>query len=247
MYRWLASFVLLVSMACPARSEVIEVFGADDYPGICFLQDGQAAGVFPQILKGVSKFSGDTYDLKLLSWKRAQSYAAMGKGGVAHFSKTVEREKQFDYSNPVYGDRIQLLVLKGREFPYQKFQDLKGKRIGAKFGASYGQKVDSFFASKEVEIEYDSGINSRLNKLLRNRIDVAIVEGADGNIEKIIGHDAELMQSREQFQFLSVPLEDDALYLAFSKSMNRKDALDRFNAGLEKFRATDAYRQLVRH
>ncbi len=230
-----------------AWCETIDIFGAEDYPGICFLKDGRPQGVFPRILEGVSRFSGDTYALQLFPWKRAQLHAETGKGGIAHFSKTEEREALFDYSHVVYGDRIELVVLKGKEFPFKQFQDLKGKRVGAKFGASFGQKVDAFFASNALELQRDPGVSNRLSKLLRNRIDVAIVEGADSQIEKLIGHDPELMRAKDQFVILPVPLVDDALYLAFAKSMHRKDTLDRFNKGLDKFKGTDAYRSLMAH
>jgi len=245
MFRWFSVLVLCWGFCCRGWCEAIEVFGADDYPGICFLQDGKPQGLFPHILAGVSKLSGDTYDLKLFPWKRAQSYAEAGKGGIAHFSKTAEREVQFDYSSRVYGDRIQLVVLKGDLFEFKDLQDLKGKRIGVKFGASFGQRVDAFFASTQATIDRDPGIQSRLKKLLRNRIDVAVVEGADGQLEKLIGQDAELKLKKDQFVLLPMPLVDDALYLAFAKSMNRKDALDRFNKGLDKYKKTDAYRKLV--
>jgi ABC-type amino acid transport substrate-binding protein len=221
------------------------VFGAEDYPGVSFLQDGKPSGLFPHILAGVSKYSGDTYDLQLLPWKRAQNHATQGKGAIAHFSKTREREEQFDFSNLVYGDRIQLVVLKGKEFPFKELQDLKGKRIGAKLGASFGQKADTYLSTDVVEVQRDPGVNSRLNKLLLHRIDVAIVEGADGDIEKLIANDAALMQSKEKFVFLPEPLADDALYLAFAKGMNRKDALDRFNMGLVKFKKSDSYKKLL--
>lgn len=245
MYRWACIVVLWFALVSVGRCETIEVYGADDYPGICFLEDGKPSGLFPKILAGVSAFSGDTYALQLLTWKRAQSYAEAGKGGIAHFSKTAEREAQFDFSNVVYGDRIQLLVVKGNGFEFKDLHDLKGKRIGFKLGASFGQKVDSFLASNSVMVDHDSGIASRLKKLLRHRIDVAIVEGADGQVERLIGNDAELVQNKAQFIFLPTPLVDDSLYLAFAKSMNRRDVLERFNKGLEKFKRTEAYKKLA--
>jgi len=245
MLRLLSFIVMCWGLASNGWCETVDIFGAQDYPVICFLQDGQPQGVFPHILEGVSKFSGDTYVLQLFPWKRAQSYAEAGKGGIAHFSKTVEREERFDYSNLAYGDRIQLVVLKGNEFSYKDFVDLKGKRIGIKFGASFGQKVDVFLASSDVHVQSDPGVSSRLKKLLSKRIDVAVVEGVDGDIEKLIGQDPELLPNKAQFVFLPVSLVDDGLYLAFAKSMNRKDTLDRFNKGLEKFKKTDAYKRLV--
>jgi ABC-type amino acid transport substrate-binding protein len=245
MYRFSFVLALCWGLVSNGWSETITVFGAEDYPVICYLQDGKPQGVFPQILAGVSRFSGDTYDLQLFPWKRAQLYAVEGKGAIAHFSKTASREDQFDFSSRVYGDRIQLVTLKGREFAFSDVTDLKGKQIGAKFGASFGQKADAFFASEGANVQRDGSPENRLNKLLLGRIDVAVVEGAESDIDKLLGNDPELRRNKDKFVFLPEPLVDDGLYLAFAKSMNRKDALERFNKGLEKFKKTDAFRKLA--
>ncbi|MFZ6691030.1 substrate-binding periplasmic protein [Undibacterium sp. SXout20W] len=241
---------LLVILVCyfvsgSAWCNTIPIFGAEDYPVICFLENGKPQGIFPQILSGVSKFSGDTYELQLLPWKRAQAFAEEGKGGIAHFSKSTEREDKFDYSNVVYGDRIQLVVLRDHVFPFNGLSDLNGKQIGVKFGASFGQNIDSYLASNLVHTQTDPGVISRLRKLLINRIDVAIVEGADNDIDKLIGQDADLQKHKMQFVFLSVPLVDDELYLAFAKTMKRKNVIERFNQGLEKFMKTDLYKKIL--
>lgn len=245
MCRWTCILALCFAPICNGWCETIEVFGAEDYPGICFLHDGKPSGVFPKILAGVSQFSGDHYDLQLLPWKRAQTYAESGKGAIAHFSKTTEREAQYDFSNVVYGDRIQLVVLSGSQIEFRDLKDLKDRRIGVKAGASFGETVDKFLSSNEGTIQRDPGINSRLKMLLRKRIDVAVVEGADSQVERLVGSDPELTLKKAQFVFLPKPLVDDALYLAFLKSMNRKDVLERFNIGLDKFKKTDAYRKIV--
>jgi polar amino acid transport system substrate-binding protein len=245
MVRWTFVLALCLGVMRPGWSETLTVFGAEDYPVICYVQDGKPRGVFPQILAGVSRFSGDTYDLQLFPWKRSQKYAAEGKGAVAHFSKTAAREEQFDFSDRVYGDRIQLVTLKGREFEFNQLSDLAGKHVGAKSGASFGQKVDAFFASDAVDVDRDAGPYARLHKLLLGRIDVAVVEGADSDIERLLGGDPDLQRNKARFVFLPEPLIDDALYLAFAKTMRRKDALERFNAGLEKFRKTPAYKKLA--
>lgn len=240
-------FSLAFVASTVAWGDTVDVFGADDYAGISYLQEGKPQGVFPQILSGVSRISGDTYNLRLLPWKRAQAKAAAAEGGIAHFSKTADRETQFDFSNPVYGDRIELVVLKGREFEYKSLTDLVGKRVGAKQGASFGQKVDQFLASPSVTLERDPGVTNRLKKLLANRIDVAIVEGADGHIGRAIAGDRDLEDRKSEFAFLSTPLVEDSLFLAFAKSMGRKETLNRFNKALEKFKATAEYKQLISH
>jgi polar amino acid transport system substrate-binding protein len=242
-----AAFVALFSLCLsfPVWAETIVVFGAMDYPGICFLKDGKPQGIFPAILAGVSKFSGDTYELHLYPWRRAQALALAGEGGIAHFSSTNERRAHFDFSDPVYGDDIDLVVLKGREFSYEEPLNLKGRRVGAMAGASFGQQIDQMMESGEIKVDRDYGVVGRLHKLLVGRIDVAVVEGSGGDIDDLVGSDEELRQNKAKFAFLPGKLVHDPLYLAFAKTANRKDVLSRFNAGLAKFKKTPAYRRLA--
>jgi polar amino acid transport system substrate-binding protein len=240
--------IIWLLLACPllVQAESIVVFGAQDYPGVCYLKDGKPQGIFPEILAGVAKYSGDDYKLRLLPWARAQAMAQGGKGGIAHFSMNNERLAVFDFSDPVYVDDIILVAIKGKQFLYAQPGDLKGRRLGVMASASYGQQVDSMMHAGDVTVDLDYGVVSRLRKLLAGRIDVAVVEGTEGNIDDVLAADGELKMNAAKFVILPVPLVHDPLYLAFAKSMNRQDALERFNAGLARFKKTPSYKALVR-
>ena len=243
MARWI--IWLLLALPLSASSESLVIFGAQDYPGICYLKDGRPQGIFPEILAGVAKYSGDDYNLRLLPWARAQVMAQTGNGGIAHFSQTKERLALFDFSDPVYVDDVLLVTLKGKVFPYVQPSDLKGRRLGVMTSASYGQQVDSMIRAGEIPVDLDYGIASRLRKLLAGRVDVAVVEGSEGYIDEILAANSDLKMNAAKFVILPVPLVHDRLYLAFAKSMNRKDALERFNAGLAKFKKTPGYKAIV--
>ena len=136
------------------------------------------------------------------------------------------------------------MVVRGNEFPFAKPLDLVGKRVGAKLGASFGQTVDALIESAAIKVEPDNGTTGRLHKLLANRIDVAIVEGAESNIDKIVASDSELIRNRSRLVFLPVPLVHDPLHLAFAKSMHKKDVLERFNEALKKFKKAEIAKEM---
>jgi polar amino acid transport system substrate-binding protein len=238
--------LLLLCVNGLAWAEDVDVFAAEDYPKVSFLKDGKPAGVFPEVLAAVSPYSGDRYVLHLMPWKRAQAMAARGLGGVAHFSWTQERAAVFDYSDPVLGDEIQLVVVKGQEFVYRSPADLRGKRVGAKLGASFGQQIDEQFSQGSFSVDRDLSAGSRLRKLLRGRIDVAVIEGIHGDLRPLARAEAMNDGDLAQLVVLVQPLVNDQLHLAFAKSGNWQAVLQRFNHGLAQLKNTDAYQAILR-
>lgn len=94
------------------------------------------------ILRYAGEEMGCEFRIELLPWPRALKSAEMGKGGVAGFSITPERLLLFDYSEAMYHEDILIVVARGREFTFEKHEDLKGKVIGIHRGASYGMEFD---------------------------------------------------------------------------------------------------------
>jgi polar amino acid transport system substrate-binding protein len=63
--------------------------------------------------------------------------------------------------------------------------------------------------------------------------------------ESTINSQDELRANRDKFTVLAVPLARDPLHLAFAKSMNKRDALDRFDAAVDKLRKSGELRKLA--
>lgn len=157
----------------------------------------------------------------------------------------LERAKSFDFSKPIYDDDIHIVTLKTKTFPYAKLEDLKGKTIGGINGASYGDEVDKAIASGLFVVDRDVGQAGRLRKLLAGRLDAAFIGNGLAGFDAAVTSQEELSNNRAQFVVLPVPLARDPLYLAFPKSMNKRDALNRFDAALEKLRQSGELKKLA--
>jgi polar amino acid transport system substrate-binding protein len=197
------------------------------------------------ILRKVSERSGDTYELQLFPWKRAYEMVRTGSGAVVGVSMTEERRELFDFSEPIYSDDIQVIVLKGREFPFKQLSDLKGKTMGGVLGASYGDSVDKAIAQGLFKVDRDIGQTGRLHKLLAQRMDGALIGNGQAGFDAVLDSDAILASKRNQFTILKPPLTRDPLYLATAKSMNKKAVLDRFNKALRELQKNGAIKRVT--
>jgi len=236
--------VLFCVTLCVSAENLV-IYGDNSYPPIIYLDNDQTAGILPAIFARLEKDTGDTYELRLLPWKRALKNAQNSDGGITNISRNEAREKFYDFSLPIYDDDISLVVLKGHEFDFNTLKDLQGKKLGGLSGASYGEEVDQAISNGELHVERENGEQSRLLKLLAGRIDVAIIGNGIAGLEVILASDPGLEANRNQFVMLPKPLVRDPLHLAFSKAMNVQPALERFNKALVALKRTDEYQQLI--
>jgi polar amino acid transport system substrate-binding protein len=240
-------FLALVScLLCGAvQAESLVLMGDGTYPPISYLRDGKVVGVLPAILRGVEKLTGDQYVLQVGPWQRAYALGVRGEVGNYQLSFTQERAALFDYSKPYFNDDIQIVTLKDHSFPFTTVQDLKGKLIGGVSGASYGQEVDQAIAQGLFKVDRDVGQVGRLRKLLAGRLDAAFIGNGHAGVELLFASNGELRSQRDRFVILPVPVARDPLHLAFAKSMNKRAALDRFDAAIVQLQKSGELARIV--
>lgn len=238
---WLVAWALVGT--CSAEKLVVR--GDDSYPPVIHSHNGRPSGFLVTILQRVAVLTGDQYDIQLSPWKRAYEMASRGEGGVIGVSFNQERAKLFDFSKPVYDDDIQIVTLKTRTFTYNRLEDLRGKTIGGVLGASYGDSVDSALASGLFVVERDVGQAGRLRKLLAGRLDAAFIGNGVAGLDGVMNSHDDLRTNRAKFSVLATPLTRDPLHLAFAKSMNKREALDRFDAAVDKLRKSGELKRLT--
>lgn len=242
--RLIAALLLWATLGV-SQAETLVVLGDDAYFPVVHAHNGKPAGILPLILERIATLTGDHYDIRLSPWKRAYELAARGEGGLVGVSFNQKRAKTFDFSKPIYDDDIQIITLKGHTFPYEKLEDLKGKVIGGVIGASYGEAVDKAIAAGLFSMDRDVGAAGRLRKLLAGRLDAAFIGNGAMGFNSVINSQNELGSNRAAFTVLATPLARDPLYLAFTKSMHKRDALDRFDAALDKLRQNGELKKLT--
>jgi ABC-type amino acid transport substrate-binding protein len=80
---------------------------------------------------------------------------------------------------------------------------------------------------------------------MAGRLDAAFIGNGQAGFDSIVSSEEELRNNRAQFVVLSTPLTRDPLHLAFPKSMHKREALDRFDAALEKLTQSGELKRLA--
>ena len=226
--------VLLALGATVTRAETLLIYGDDSYPPVIYSDSGKPTGILVDILRKVSARTGDTYEVRLFPWKRAYEHARAGHAAVVGVSKTAERMSQFDFSDAIYFDDIQIVVKKGHEFPFSQLSDLKGKTVGGVLGASYGDVVDAAIKDGLFKMDQDTGQKGRLHKVLLDRVDAAFIGNGMEGFDMVVRSDPDLQARRGELVVLNTPLTRDPLHLAAAKGMGKKALIARFNVGLRE-------------
>ena len=228
---WWCGLVVWCSAAM-AQAENLVVFGGDAFAPTSYLEQGKPVGVLVDILQKASAKTGDTYEIRLYPWKRAYEYALRGEGAIIGLSMTPQRQKLFDFSDPLYYNELQLVVAKGHEFAFHKIADLKGRSVGGGSGYSYGPDVDRAIETGVINLQRDNDASARLQKVLLGTIDAAIIGHGMQGLEAIVNGHPRLQTRRDDLSVLPRPLARDPLYFAAAKGMHKKDALERLNKAL---------------
>ena len=226
--------ILLLFGSALSRAETITVYGDENHAPLGYLDKGVPKGLLVEMFSKIARKTGDTYDIKMFPWPRAQMHAKEGPGALMNVSMNAQRLELFDFSEPMYFDDVVVVVLKSKAFAFDKLADLKGKVLGGTIDGSYGEEIDSAIRAKLFTVDHDSNPTNRLNKLLRGRIDAALIPGGDLGYESALSGDPALLAKRDQFMVLSKPLVHDPLYLAVAKSLNKKELIARFNKALKE-------------
>ena len=237
--RWIVW--IAISYPFMGWAEPIILLGSDTWKPKSFLEEKVPKGYAVEAAQAVLTEAGYQVETRLSTWARSVEDAKAGKGVLTHVSKTPERETFFEFSEPLVFDRIVVVVKKGKEFPFASPKDLANKVVGVLRGATYGGAWSE--ASKTLKIEYDVGAEARIGKLMRDRLDAAIISSGKAGLQIAAaaeGYDLSL------FTILPTPVLQDPNYLAIAKDENSKKKMAVINAAIRKLHADGTIDRIMR-
>jgi polar amino acid transport system substrate-binding protein len=201
-----------------------------------YSQDGKAMDVYPAVIQTAFRHMNIPVSVQAKPWRRALVETEKGLTGVGGVYKNSQREKIFDFSEPIFVER--LLVCYHRNYPviFTKVTDLKGKKVGVLRGWSYGDDFDNLRKANRLQAEEVNSDEQNFRKLAAHRLDVLLVVRESG---------LALFPKYPDITLAPVPLSNSHTFLAFSKASHRKELLDRFNQTLREMKKTGELQKLI--
>jgi len=132
--RVLSSSLLLIAFllffTAPATARPIRLVGNQDYPPIEFLENGDAKGLYVDIIHALSKASGREMTVTLLEWEKAQQMVRSADADAAGLlAITEERKTIYDFTDSVMDLEYSLFV-RADQTLITSLEDLQGKSVG---------------------------------------------------------------------------------------------------------------------
>jgi polar amino acid transport system substrate-binding protein len=172
-FRLVATGLLLPVLMAPVAAREVTACGHHDYPPWNWVKGGEIVGACADVTRQVFEHLGHTVNLAYVGpWKRCQAMIKAGEVDVNICSfRNPERETYSRFVEVPMGiNPIAIFVKKGREFSFEKWSDLAGKRSGVVNGVSMGAEFDTFLETRtRREIVERPVLN--LRKLNLERID----------------------------------------------------------------------------
>jgi PAS domain S-box-containing protein len=111
------------------KAKHLLLLGDRDYPPVNFIEHGVAKGVMADIVRAISQAVGRQVTVELTDWKDAQARVQKGEAdGLIGMSVTEEREKLFDFTEPVARNEFSLFV-RSTDTSIKGINDLTGVTV----------------------------------------------------------------------------------------------------------------------
>lgn len=207
-------------------------------PPFMYQEAGQAKGLYPQLLQAVFKRAGIAVEVRAMPWKRALRMGESAEAGIGGIYKTAARLEIFDYSQPIFEEKLIIYARKGAALHFDEISDLYGKRVGVIRGWSYTEALDEAIKNRRIEVTENSSDEANFKMLASGRLDMVIAIELAG--QRIIQQ-----LQLGNMQALEPPLSINSTYLVFAKKAEQQALLQRFDQSLQEMREDGSLDKLV--
>ncbi|WP_293766254.1 transporter substrate-binding domain-containing protein [uncultured Aquitalea sp.] len=166
---------LAVCLAVCAAAQPLLVATDENLPPFSFVEGGKVVGVDVDMLREAARRAHVALDIQPMPWKRVLQELRQGDVPLASpLFRTPEREAFADYLGPVHISMLGLFVRKDRMFPFNKVDDLQGKRLGVMRGFVMQDELDAAIKAGRVQVEEGTTVEQNVGKLVLGRVDAFI-------------------------------------------------------------------------
>jgi polar amino acid transport system substrate-binding protein len=197
-----------------------------------------AEGLYPALVDAAFTQMGKPVNLSAKPWKRALSELDLGIAGVGGIYKTEERLRKYDYSDPLFVERIAVYYHRDRPIIFSELPDLFGKRVGTLLGWSYGDDFDRARKAGKITVDEVPSDAQNFDKLARGRVDVVLAIEQVGTSFLRASGNTDILKS-------SIYLVEQSTHLAFLRKTDAARLLPDFNRALQDIRRNGVYGRIL--
>jgi polar amino acid transport system substrate-binding protein len=236
----LAGGLAATTSGTPAQRAPVRIaVDAQNPPFMYADRQGRPRGVYPVLLSAIFAELGLRLELLPLPWVRALTGLDRAEHGVGGLFANQERLAKYDYGQPLLVETVRLYVRRGGMRQFNGLQDLKGLRVGALRGWSYGDEFDKARKDGLFQVEVVSTDKQNFGKLERDYLDAVLAVEQTG--------DAVLAEGDfPSVRMVATPITENPSYLAFHKSTAQQELLARVDAVVARLRASGEHARLVK-
>ena len=196
-----------------------------------------ADGLYPRMIAEAFHRMKVPVRLEAIPWTRALMSVDAGTAGIGGLYQTEERLKRYDYSEPIYEERVRLYFRADHPVVFEHIHDLDHLRIGVMRGWAYCPGFDKARAEGRLIADEADSDDQNLAKLAAGRIDAMLmVEPQDGSIPS---------PGNLRLGVAARPVAENPVYIAFDKKAGKLPLIARFNQALADMKADGTYEALV--
>lgn len=193
-------------------SETFIVSGNPKAPPVVWEQYNKLTGIGPDIAQKILTELKLDYDIKVEgNWQQVQDKCKSGAiDMLVSAYKNEERAEYMEYSLPYLPQPTVIVVEKGKEFPFGRWESLIDKKGVSNIGESYGQAFDTFIKDK-LTVQFIA-FERAIELLNRGEADYLIVDLYTALIY------ARLLQGEDSITILDPPVTNQSFHITIAKN-----------------------------
>lgn len=203
-------------------------------------------GVFSRVVTDAFALEGVKVKYDFFPWKRSYKMAKDGRwDGSVTWAPTIERKRDFYFSDPVTLNTKVFFHLKSYRFDWNSINDLRGLSIGVTAQYTYGEAFDRAWKEGKIEVQEVNNDKQKIFMLLKKRLHIFPMEMDVGYYliqSNIPPNDVQLITHHHK------PIQQTPICLVISKKIEVKRSqwlLELFNRGLKRLKDTGKYEQYL--
>lgn len=223
--KYLPLLTLAVALQAHGADATLVVCVDAANPPFMSLVNGKATGLYPSLIATALQTAGIHAKLDAKPWKRCIADIDDAKVGVGGIYKNEERLKKYDFSEPIFVEKMAVYFHASRPLEFAGVDSLAGKRVGVVRGWSYGDAFDKAVLDGVITVEDVSADVQNFQKLAARRLDAVLAIDEAGAALLKAGKLADVQKSPRY-------LFENSTYLAFHKREGQVETLKKFNTAI---------------